>query len=174
LAFVLRAEEAPKAKGHFVGHRKLTARHVMALLGPRHARLLALLGMRLGEYVEWQLTRQGSQTVENPRTALLFTRACPFLVWWQSPGEVFVEPVPWLGQTFRAMEKADSCPPAFDLHHLDLGDFDHHGLPRDLVPIRYQVRLSRGHTRRGRLILDPQGTMEDQPLNPAENNHRHN
>lgn len=172
LALVLQHEEAPKAKGHFVGHRKLTAPHVLALLGPRYARLLALLGMRLGEYVEWQSMRQGGQTLDSAHSALLFTRACPFLVWWQSPGEVFVEPVPWLDSTFRHLGQADSCPPTFDLHPLDLLDFDHHGLPKEAVTIRYQIRLSRGSVRRGRLLLDPQGTMEDQP-NPIQNNHRH-
>ena len=72
LAFVLRATELPREKGLFVGHRKLTAPHVTPLLGPRYARLFALLGMRLGEYLEWKFALEDKQAGVCIKSALLF------------------------------------------------------------------------------------------------------
>jgi hypothetical protein len=152
LAFVLQTTEMPKEKGLFVGHRKLTAPHVAALLGPRYARLLALVGMRLGEYLEWQMALQDHQDATCIKSALLFTKACPFVVWWKPPEEVFVEPAPWGDRTFQ--EHPEEGPPAFDLRHVDFRHFDHHGLPSTTVMIPFRHRQTDRH---GKIKLGPGG-----------------
>lgn len=158
LAMVLCSEQKPREKRLFVGHRQLTAPRVEALLGPRYARLLALVGMRLGEYLDWQRTLEDGPAAPT-KSARLFTKDCPFLVWWKLPEEVFVEPVPWFRRS--SADRGQPGPPDFDLRHLDLRHFDHHGLPTFPIAIPYHCRFGAESARAGRLLLGSGGILEE-------------
>lgn len=145
-------DRGASGKGLFVGHRKLTAPHVTPLLGPRYARLFALLGMRLGEYLEWKFALEDKRPGMCIKSALLFTKACPFVVWWKPPEEVFVELAPWGDRTFQ--DHPEEGPPGFDFRHVDFRQFDHHGLPASAVVIPYRYQHAERH---GKIMLGPRG-----------------